>query len=280
MGESSKELRAPDIAAIASAYERAGAERWALGREEFADAIRRAVDAGGDLATMTGSPHLADFALAAACRAGKPAAWDHFVERFRPILYSSARVIAGDESRARELADTLYAELYGLEVRQGRRRSLFDYFAGRSSLATWLRAILAQRHIDYFRAARKLEPLDNRAELESSTEQRDPDRARYVAAVGAALNSALATLDARDRTRLGYYYREQLKLREIARIMRESESAVSRNLDRTRVALRFQIERALKQESHLSEDQIRLCYTYAAEDLSIDLRTALPKAAN
>ena len=62
--------------------------------------------------------------------------------------------------------------------------------------------------------------------------------------------------------------------------MRESESAVSRNLDRTRVALRFQIERALKQESHLSEDQIRLCYTYAAEDLSIDLRTALPKAAN
>jgi RNA polymerase sigma factor (sigma-70 family) len=279
VGESSKQLRAADAAVIASAYERAGAERWALGREEFADAIRRVADADRDLAAVTGSPHLADFALAAACRAGKPAAWDHFVEKFRPILYASARAISGEESHARELADALYAELYGLEVREGRRRSLFDYFAGRSSLATWLRAILAQRHVDYFRAARKLEPLDNRSEPISSAEQRDPDRARYVAAVGAALGRALAMLDARDRMRLGYYYREQMKLRAIGKIMHESESTASRNLDRTRAALRFQIERALKQESNLTGDQIRLCYSYAAEDLSIDLRTALPEAA-
>jgi IS30 family transposase len=86
-------------------------------------------------------------------------------------------------------------------------------------------------------------------------------------------------LDARDRMRLGYYYREQMKLREIGKIMHESESTASRNLDRTRAALRFQIERALKQESNLTGDQIRLCYSYAAEDLSIDLRTALPEAA-
>lgn len=278
MGESSKELHAPDAAAIASAYERADAERWTLGREEFAGAIRRVAEAGGDIAAVAGSPHLADFALACACSAGKAVAWDHFIEKFRPILYASARAIAGDESRARELADTLYAELYGLEVREGRRRSLFDYFAGRSSLATWLRAILAQRHVDNFRAARKLEPFDDRPEPAISGEPLDPDRARYVAAVGTALSRALGTLDPRDRTRLRYYYREQLKLREIGRIMRESESAVSRNLDRTRVAIRFQIERALKHESHFSEDQIRLCYTYAALDLSIDLRTALPEA--
>ena len=280
MGESSKELRAPDAAAIAGAYKRADAERWTLGREEFADAIRRVAEAGSDIAAVTGSPHLADFALACACSAGKAAAWEHFVETFRPILYTSARAIVGDESRARELADTLYAELYGLEVREGRRRSLFDYFAGRSSLATWLRALLAQRHIDNFRAARKLEPLDDRPEPAISGEPLDPDRARYVAAVGTALTRALATLDPRDQIRLGYYYREQLKLREISRIMRESESAVSRNLDRTRTAIRFQIERALKHESHFSEDQIRLCYTYAALDLSIDLRTALPEAAH
>ena len=278
--ESSKELRAPDAPAIAGAYERSGAERWTLGRDEFAAALRRMAEAGGNIAALTGSPHLDDFALAAACRAGKPAAWDYFIEKFRPILYASARAIAGDESRARELADGLYAELYGLEVREGRRRSLFDYFAARSSLATWLRAILAQRHVDYFRATRKLEPLDNRPEPATAAEPRDPDRSRYVSAVGAALCRALAALDARDRMRLGYYYREQLKLREIAKIMRESESTVSRNLDRTRAALRFQIERTLKHEAHLSEDQIRLCYTYAALDLSIDLQTALSEAAD
>lgn len=278
VAESKKELRASD--AVASAYARSGAEQWSLGRDEFAAALHRVAEAGGDIAAVTDSSHLGDFVLAVACRAGKPAAWDHFVEKFRPILYAAARAISHDESRARELADTLYAELYGLEVREGRRRSLFDYFAARSSLATWLRAILAQRHVDYFRAARKFEPLDNRPEPISSGEQRDPDRSRYVSAVGAALCRALAALDARDRMRLGFYYREQLKLREIAKIMRESESAVSRNLDRTRAALRFQIERALKHESRLSEDQIRLCYTYAALDLSIDLQTALSEAAD
>jgi hypothetical protein len=77
--------------------------------------------------------------LAAACGVGIDNAWEEFVRRYRPILYSAARVIAGDEFRARELADSLYADLYGMGLPKGRRRSLLDLFHGgrSSSAAAW-----------------------------------------------------------------------------------------------------------------------------------------------
>src|ERR1700747_1193899 len=70
--------------------------------------------------------HIEDLALACACSAGNGAAWDFFVAQFRPELYRAARAIAGEAS-ARELADSLYAELFGLRDSAGARNSLFDY---------------------------------------------------------------------------------------------------------------------------------------------------------
>ena len=102
----------------------------------------------------------ADLALACACSEGNSAAWDYFVARYRPELYRAARAIVG-ESAARELADSLYADLYGLREVAGQRKSLFDYFLGRSKLTTWLHAILAQRHVDSIRRARRTESLDD-----------------------------------------------------------------------------------------------------------------------
>src|SRR5713226_2107978 len=66
--------------------------------------------------------------------------------------------------RARDLADSLYAELFGLRSGGDTRQSLFRYFHGRSSLTTWLRAVLAQRHVDRIRAQRRVEPLPERDE--------------------------------------------------------------------------------------------------------------------
>ena len=60
---------------------------------------------------------------------------------------------------SRDLADSLYGELFGLDVRDGERRSHFRYFHGRSSLSTWLRAVLSQRHVDRLRSVRRQDPL-------------------------------------------------------------------------------------------------------------------------
>jgi len=61
-------------------------------------------------------------------------------------------------ANAQELADSLFAELYGLVDGKRGERSLFRYFHGRSSLKTWLRAVLAQRHVDRLRESRRWNP--------------------------------------------------------------------------------------------------------------------------
>jgi hypothetical protein len=159
--------------AVEKCWQRAAAPaEWNLKREEFQAALERSVahrfpppvpDAKPNVRKVRAyleTLHVADIALARACSAGSAEAWDFFVAQFRPELYRAARAIAGD-GNARELADSLYADLYGLRESEGRRKSLFDYFHGRSKLSTWLRAVLAQRHVDEIRRTQKTEPLES-----------------------------------------------------------------------------------------------------------------------
>jgi hypothetical protein len=72
-------------------------------------------------------------------------------------------------------------------------------------------------------------------------------------------------------------------LAEIGRKLGEHESSVSRNLERTRRELRHQVEQALRKGSGgsgvaLSDEQIALCFEYAAEDAPIDLDRLLPES--
>src|SRR5580693_1819630 len=240
------------------------------------------------------SLHAADLALACACSEGNAAAWDFFMARFRPELYRAGRAIAR-ESAGRELADSLYAELYGLREVAGQRKSLFDYFLGRSKLTTWLHAILAQRHVDGIRRARRIEPWEEGETGERSYGTRqsalanpsgnsfanpsasspDPERNRYLAILQAALTAALDALQPRDRLRLAYYYVEGLTLAEIGRLVGEHEATVSRKLERTRREIRKRVEGALRQEKKLSAAQLQLCYEYAQEEWPFDLTRAL-----
>jgi RNA polymerase sigma-70 factor (ECF subfamily) len=233
------------------------------------------------------SLHVADLALACACSEGNAAAWDFFMARFRPELYRAGRAIAR-ESAGRELADSLYAELYGLREVAGQRKSLFDYFLGRSKLTTWLHAILAQRHVDGIRRARRTEPLEEgEAGEPSSTNSAaslagsaaasspDPERNRFLAILQVVLTAALDALAPRDRLRLAYYYVEGLTLAEIGRLVGEHEATVSRKLERTRREIRKHVEGALRQEKKLSAAQLQLCYEYAREEWPFDLTRAL-----
>ena len=72
--------------------------------------------------------------LASACAAGDEAAWEHFVLTERPVLYRAADTL-NPSGGARDLADSLYADLFGLPAGAGERKSLFRYFHGRSSLS-------------------------------------------------------------------------------------------------------------------------------------------------
>jgi len=285
VSEAPPEFLAQYALALARLCKRAGGARWNLGDESLCDAAFRGARAagvldGGSVDSFIDAIHAEDLGLAIACQAGESAPWEHFITSFRPQLYAAARAIAGDEARGRELADSLWAEMYGMEVRDGRRRSILSYFHGRSSLLTWMRAVLAQRHVDYIRSQSRIAPLDDQLEQASRTSddhgEESGERARYVAMLGKALDAALKSLAPRDRMRMAYYYRHTLSLKEIGRVMNEHESTVSRRLARTRDYLKREIERTLHEGDQLSQDQIRLCYDWAAGDLQIDLSRALP----
>lgn len=262
-------------AVIDDLFRKAGAERWALTRGEFAEvvdtSVRRAFANGEasrrEVERYARNLHLADLALACACALGRPDAWDHFVLEHRPVLYRAADAL-DPSGGARELADALYADLYGIADAGADRRSLFRYFHGRSSLATWLRAVLAQRHVDALRARRRIEPLPDedspRAGLAAPPE--DPDRSRLIRLVENALQAGIDHLSAKDRLRLRSYYALQLTLARIGRITGEHEATVSRQLSGTRRALRGGVERHLREQAQLTGAEVARALELALED--------------
>jgi RNA polymerase sigma-70 factor (ECF subfamily) len=229
-----------------------------------------------------GPLRLEELALACACAVGNEAAWEHFVLEYRPVLYRAADAL-DPGGGARELADSLYADLFGLKADGGERRSLFLYFHGRSSLATWLRAVLAQRLVDRARAQARTAPLSDEEPAAPAQPALDPDRGRYLALIHAAFRDAVAGLDPRDRLRLLYYYAQGLTLAQTGRLLREHEASVSRHLSAARKAIRRDVERRLR-EAALGPDEIARCFEYVTEDagpLDLDrLLEAAPGARN
>ncbi|MDH4065996.1 MAG: sigma-70 family RNA polymerase sigma factor [Acidobacteriota bacterium] len=270
-------------ALAARLHSQAEAERWGVAIDTFTEALETsarkagATDAG-TLGRYLGALHLQDLALACACAHGHEAAWEHFVREFRPALYRAASAI--DPAGGRELADSLYAELFGLKERDGERQSLFRYFHGRSSLGTWLRAVMAQRHVDGVRAGRRLEPLPEEdtpgapGSVDTAVEDR-PEAHRFVATLQLALSAAVGRLAPRDRLRLGWYYAQEMTLAEIGRVLSEHEATVSRHLSRTRKALRADVEKQLTAQG-MGPREIDECFAAAADDPgTLDLATLL-----
>jgi RNA polymerase sigma factor (sigma-70 family) len=281
---------------------------WGLARESFQLALERS--AGKRFGSAAAIPeeleeylsalHLQDLALTGACAEGHAQAWEHFVSTYRGYLRAAAGAILrcpASSPAACELADSLFAELYGLSEGKRGERSLFRYFHGRSSLKTWLRAVLAQRHVDALRAGRRFTDFDGDepsahgapkgvADISRAQPPADPHRQRYLALFTRTLEVALGLLDPRDHERLRLYYAEDRTLAEIGQSLGEHESSVSRNLERIRRQLRHDVEEALRKgrvrangvspEPGLSDAEISLCFEYASEDAPIDLDKLLP----
>jgi len=276
----------PHAQAIARVYRRGRAADFGLDQTELGAALYsnvRAWNAAAEPAAIDeylDALHAEDLVLALACARGIAPARERFTADYWPLLYLAARTLTHDENGARELANSLWIDLDGMAQAPERTpRPLLGDFNGRSSLRTWLRTVLAQRFADLTHAVAQNNPLMSRS-AESAIEEdgADPDRVRYVSALNAALVAALGELDPRDRLRLSYYYLENLTLREVARLLIEHPSSVSRRLQQTRLELKRQVERRLRGEQHLSEEQIRLCYDYAAEQWSFDLSRALSES--
>jgi RNA polymerase sigma-70 factor (ECF subfamily) len=257
---------------VARLYGRARADRWSVDRHVFAAALERSAQKAGPgdgargLERYLNGLHLEDLALACACAQGHEEAWEHFVREHRPALYRAADAI-DPTGGCRDLADSLYGELFGVSDKGGARQSLLTYFHGRSSLSTWLRAVLAQRHVDRIRTTRRFEPIaEEEPPAAAATATGSPLEEGYLPLLGPILREVLQTLVPRDRLRLAYYYAQDLSLAQIGRALGEHEATVSRNLARVRRELRGAIEQRLRERHGMDAEEIARCFASVAGD--------------
>ena len=216
-----------------------------------------------------------ELALARACAAGNNPAWEIFLTRFREKLYLSALRIAREDSAARDLADTLYADLYGTNTREGKRVSKLASYTGRGSLEGWLRTVLAQEYVNRYRRTKRLVSLEE--ESEEGVQFRAPD-AEPVPETDTRLaestDEVLASLPSEDRMVLSAYYLDGRTLAEIARMLRVHESTISRKIDKLAKFLRKQILGALSRRG-MSRRQAEEALDVDVRDLQVDIRRSL-----
>jgi RNA polymerase sigma-70 factor, ECF subfamily len=230
-------------------FEKSGGERYGLTLQSFGVVLEQVatkyVPQAGPQQKLEfwRDLKLEELALARACAAGHDPAWQAFLTRFREKLYDIARGITKEDSSARDLADSLYADLYGTSEREGRRVSRLNFYMGRGSLEGWLRTVLAQEFVNRYRKTKRLVSLEEQAEegVQFSAAPSTVPTGPLDSRLGAALDEALGLLADQDRLVLASYYLDDRTLTEIGRMVGVHESTISRRLEKLLKGLRKQV---------------------------------------
>jgi len=225
-----------------------------------------------------------DLCLIIACERGDENAWNDLVERFTPTVRSAARSASSNEDAAEDLAQSIWAELYGLRTRKdGAPASKLAYYSGRGSLAGWLRAVVGQLAVDTFR---------KQSRLVQTEEDTDLDRLAHEANAGdvlagiptpedslanrfaqsdmqQALNRAVQELAAEDRLLVKLYYFDNLRLREAGAVLGVHEATASRRLTRIQTDLRKRVTKILIDERGWTAAETEKSFAEVAQHLDI-----------
>ncbi|MGH9480525.1 MAG: RNA polymerase sigma factor [Terriglobales bacterium] len=231
--------------------------------------------------------HLEELLLARACALGRDAAWEAFWRRYQTRLRTAARALTHEASRAEELADGLFGELFGLRTRGGERLSKLNGYMGLGSLEGWLCTLLAQAHVDRWRRERRQVSLEECAPLHTLLV---PPNQQLPAApmalrrqVATALACTLAALDAPARLLLSLHFLDGQSLAQIGALLRIHPSTVSRRLDRVLSQLRKQTRRELGRlglRPAATDAAMHLDPRWIHLDLRQSLQVSLPAAGS
>jgi RNA polymerase sigma-70 factor, ECF subfamily len=218
-----------------------------------------------------------DLVLARACATGNERAWETFLSKYREKLYDIAGYIAKEASAARELADSIYADLYGTNLRDGQRISKLASYTGRGSLEGWLRMVIAQEYVNQYRRRRRLISFEEEAEEgtqfpapAATLETEIPVDPRLEAST----DEVLGALSAEDRFVLASYYLDDKTLAEIARMLSVHESTISRKVDKLLKSLRKQILAGLGRRG-MSRRQAEEALEVDIRDFRLNIRSRL-----
>lgn len=231
----------------------------------------------GDIQILYKSLRVEELILARACSAGNELAWEVFLTRYREKLYDIALHIAKENSAARDLADSVYADLYGLTTREGKRICKLASYTGRGSLEGWLRTVVAQEFVNRYRKQRRLVSLDEESEDGFQFAALQAEKTPAVdARLEVAVEAALASLDSGDRFVLASYFLDERTLAEIARILGVHESTISRKLDKLTKSLRKRVIAEMVRQG-MGREQAKAALEVDVRDLTLDIRGKLAR---
>lgn len=239
-------------AAVAERFGDSGASEFGIPPDRFERIVLGVVERyvpGGNRSeqlALVKTLHVQDLVLARACANGNDSAWDVFLTRFRGLLYEAAYRIARNDALGRELADELYADLYGLPDKHGRRVCRLDYYMGRGSLEGWLRTVLSRQYVNRYRSRSREVSLEEKLEQGASFASPQTEDETPAAVLAVAVGKELKALEAEDRFVLASWYLDQRTLAQIGRQLGVHESTVSRRLDRLTQMLRKRIRKRLQ----------------------------------
>ena len=279
MPHPAQSVKSDELAALF--YERSGAAAYDLDREMFAAILTEVQEkylpqaSHEEAKEFCTALRLEELTLARACAAGNERAWQDFISRFRQKLHGMALHITREAAHAAELADSLFADLYGVNTRDGARNSKLVFYTGRGSLEGWLRTVMAQEFINRYRKQKRMVSLEEQTEegVQFAVAESDPP-CTSDQRLESATDQALGELSAEDRFVLAAYYLDGRTLAEIARALGLHESSISRRLDRISGGLRKRILVCLR-ERGMSHAQAVEALEADVRDLQVDLRARL-----
>ena len=236
-----------------------------------------------------------DLCLAIACERGDSRAWTDLVERYSTTVRSAARSAAGNEDAAEDLAQSIWAELHGLRLREdGRPASKLAYYSGRGSFAGWLRAVVGQLAVDQHRKQSRLVQAEDDADFDRMNAEAaddgqtaagmastalDPENALSRKLERIEMERALARsikeMADEDRLLVKLYYFDNLRLREAGAVLGVHEATASRRLTRIHGELRQRVEHILTHECGWSKPETEAAFAELALHLESDLEPLL-----
>jgi RNA polymerase sigma-70 factor (ECF subfamily) len=234
-----------------------------------------------------------DLCLIVACEQGNQKAWGDLVERFSATVRSAARSASSNEEGAEDLAQSIWAELHGLRVREdGKPAGKLAYYSGRGSLAGWLRAVVAQLAIDQHRKQSRLVQTEEDSDFDRIIQHghdgttwsghvgaQNPEQEISAKLAGAQMQKALAEsvrqLSAEDRLLVKLYYFDGLRLREAGAVLGVHEATASRRLTRVHAELRQQVERILIENEGWTKPETERAFSELALNFEADLEPLL-----
>ena len=248
--------------------------------------------AGAEVSKFIDELQADDLCLIVACERGDEKAWSELVERFKPTVRSAARSASSNEDAAEDLAQSIWAELYGLRTRSdGRPASKLAYYSGRGSLAGWLRAVVAQLAVDVFRKQSKLVQTEEDADLDRLAQEvhvaegqpalagmQNPEDAmsnRFARSeMQQALSRSVQELSAEDRLLVKLYYFDNLRLREAGAVLGVHEATASRRLTRIQSDLRKRVSEILIERGWTKAEAER-SFSEVGQQLDTDVEAIL-----